>query len=502
MNGQPQQYLEVKRKAREGERIKITKIGDRTMRDMTVGKAYAVVEASDEYGCVDIVDDAGDEASAFDDSYVVLALIDGRQAKVTDAGKLFTTYRDFANKHGFPDAAAGSAWDDKRKRPKNGDAVTLLVSGAHMSGYGGKTLWIVEAADGARFIIGVDGIEIEKEPTDVIYVDGKRYRAVKRNAAVGERILSLKSEVDTTEGAVYTVTLLSGNADPHYIDDAGDRWHMNGTDEYRVLEPLTSESTPDPCATILESRVTEQAAQIDGILGTLAEVGRKLAQMETQLRVAREDIVLLGEGVHDDIKRLEREIGELRRRPAAEKSTETAAPKITRDAVIERAKADVAELLRTERFLSVPSLLDGEMESFYPGDTDEVDFVINREKRTVIALIRYTDKYKNVWAKGKARCAPGDVFNTHIGRAIALRRALGLEVPIEYEYAPQPTEAQAGDIVSINGDVCTVKRRHPEKDSYYGVGGDKAYWFEEGGFECASRFRVIDDSREEAEVSA
>lgn len=54
---------------------------------------------------------------------------------------------------------------------------------------------------------------------------------------------------------------------------------------------------------------------------------------------------------------------------------------------------------------------------------------------------------------GYSQCHPSDVFNEHIGKAIALGRALGLDVS-EFEQAVQPTEAVMGmAIQNYNGSV-------------------------------------------------
>lgn len=61
------------------------------------------------------------------------------------------------------------------------------------------------------------------------------------------------------------------------------------------------------------------------------------------------------------------------------------------------------------------------------------DFSINENKRIIAFNIR-TEK------AAFAKCNPSDVFNEHIGKAIALGRALGLNVS-EFEQAVQPTVA-------------------------------------------------------------
>ncbi|APP15599.1 hypothetical protein [Bacillus altitudinis] len=74
------------------------------------------------------------------------------------------------------------------------------------------------------------------------------------------------------------------------------------------------------------------------------------------------------------------------------------------------------------------------------------DFIVNAEKRTVVALRKsFVEGY--IRDRGIAKCAPDDCFNAHIGKAIALRRALRLPVPVAYLNVPQPTEIRVGDVV-------------------------------------------------------
>src|SRR5699024_4552499 len=86
------------------------------------------------------------------------------------------------------------------------------------------------------------------------------------------------------------------------------------------------------------------------------------------------------------------------------------------------------------------------------------EFIVNKEKRTVVCLLKGSSRPK-VYSGGIAKCAPNDCFNVHLGKAIALRRALGLDVPDEYLYAPQPTEVRKGDVVIAN----IVGREHTFK---------------------------------------
>lgn len=118
------------------------------------------------------------------------------------------------------------------------------------------------------------------------------------------------------------------------------------------------------------------------------------------------------------------------------------------------------------------------------------DFIVNAEKRTVVALRKLFENGR-VISKGIAKCAPDDCFNAHIGKAIALRRALGLEVPTEYLNVPQPTEVRDGDYVERNGGtermVVSSEDKFPPFDKpFLGLGFVNQY---------SDMFKIIDDSR-------
>ncbi|OQV53341.1 hypothetical protein [Bacillus velezensis] len=155
-----------------------------------------------------------------------------------------------------------------------------------------------------------------------------------------------------------------------------------------------------------------------------------------------------------------------------------------RDEIVEQAKADVEEL---------SNYGDGVRCETGPVSfaTCNVEFVANRDKRTVVALLKGVRTGK-VYAKGIAKAAPDDCFNVHIGKAIALRRALGLKVPDEYLNAPQPTEVRVGDVVYYS-------RMHPRLTVSEGIGKGEGFV----SVQLVSEYlgdgvtRIIDDSREE-----
>ena len=155
-----------------------------------------------------------------------------------------------------------------------------------------------------------------------------------------------------------------------------------------------------------------------------------------------------------------------------------------RDEIVEQAKADVEKLTNYGDGVRYET----DMWSFA---TCDVEFVVNRDKRTVVALLKGVRTGK-VYAKGIAKAAPDDCFNVHIGKAIALRRALGLAVPDEYLNAPQPTEVRVGDIVHYS---CTFPRLTVSEGPYDPAGCVSIQLVRQ--FLGDGITTIIDDSREE-----
>ena len=90
-----------------------------------------------------------------------------------------------------------------------------------------------------------------------------------------------------------------------------------------------------------------------------------------------------------------------------------------------------------------------------------VEFIVNEEKRTVVALLRgfFTP---TLYAKGIAKCHPDEVFNADIGKAIALARALEFDVPNEFLNAVQPDKVVKGMILQTRyGNRLELTVRNP-----------------------------------------
>lgn len=116
------------------------------------------------------------------------------------------------------------------------------------------------------------------------------------------------------------------------------------------------------------------------------------------------------------------------------------------------------------------------------------NFVVNTDKRTIVCLLKSASG--TIRSKGISKCYPNEVFNTDIGKAIALARALEIDVPKEFMRAVQPDEILIGmkvqptnqDTGKDVGEVCEVANY---RFSYPG--------FKDGRY--ASSYKIIDDTK-------
>jgi len=132
------------------------------------------------------------------------------------------------------------------------------------------------------------------------------------------------------------------------------------------------------------------------------------------------------------------EVLSLVRELRAERKTAKAAPKFSpvveraqtanerRKEAIDRAKADVKQQINGLTFTTVK-------------------FEVNAEKRTVVAMA--VNSRGKVYHRAMAKAAPGDVFNEHIGKAIAVRRLRSNAVPRFLTHAPQPEKGVHGQVI-------------------------------------------------------
>ncbi|MED3832991.1 hypothetical protein [Peribacillus frigoritolerans] len=270
-------------------------------------------------------------------------------------------------------------------------------------------------------------------------------KTVKRKAGVGELILITKAD-DSRYTNGDTAVVNSFDIDSIFVDINGHRTTCIFDREYEVI--------------------TEEANEmgvIEKMQAEIAELKSKVVTLE-----GKKSWMQLTNEVHEAVMK----------GPSIAESLIPKSPQQTRDEIVSKAKADVAEL-----------------KSIYLKYTCRAEFIVNKEKRTIVVLLRGI--YSNdIQSKGIAKADPSDCFNVHIGKAIALRRALGLEVPAEYYNAPAPTEVRLGDFMTPTDAIHPQRHKVVEslkidmrrgvitlEDARYYVG------------KCLGK--IIDDSREE-----
>lgn len=219
-----------------------------------------------------------------------------------------------------------------------------------------------------------------------------QYKTEKRKANVGERILITRAEYACSSyenGDVFTVN--SVGISGVKVGTEPIIWHH----EYEVI---VSEQTPTP--NLFEMSYGELISLVEDAMKALRTRSYKNSYDQGSFDAEIE----AAHGTYE--------------KPDQQK----------RDEIVAKAKEDVEDLVR-RHFVS------------------KADFIVNAAKRTVVALGKsWIDG--RILRRGIAKCAPDDCFNSHIGKAIALRRALRLPVPTEYLNVPQPTEVRVGDVVN------------------------------------------------------
>ncbi|MED2969442.1 hypothetical protein ABE128_13425 [Bacillus subtilis] len=286
---------------------------------------------------------------------------------------------------------------------------------------------------------------IRKEDAEVIVTE-------KRKAAAGERVL-LTAPTNTKGkyrvGDLFTVRVSSEAGVNVAEDEFMTLWHK----EYEV---------------IIENKEADEMKIDLNAMG----YDELIAHGEEVMRMIR--IRAYGEGYKQG--KFDADMEATYMRPQ-EKSAQAC-----RDEIVEQAKADVEKLTNYGDGVHYET-------GVFTKATCNVEFVVNRNKRTVVALLKGINT-GIVYAKGIAKVAPSDCFNVHIGRAIALRRALGLAVPDEYLNAPQPTEVRVGDVIKYEESGRIARVVSMELDAYLQA---ETYLTTVEAYPN----RIIDDSREE-----
>lgn len=164
-------------------------------------------------------------------------------------------------------------------------------------------------------------------------------------------------------------------------------------------------------------------------------------------------------------------------------------PNEQRKAIIDEAKAFVEKYTPIVR-------IDGTPLTSEHGDV-KITLNVNSKKRTVACIVHYLHVKDAPIKRGFAKCAPDDVFNADIGKAIALGRALGLDVS-KFEKAVQPSEVVVGmkvakhSVVNVGVNQTVSKLFDNPSPSMYP--GQAFRTTEVFGWLAQSQVNIVDDS--------
>ncbi|TKI53100.1 hypothetical protein FC756_25765, partial [Lysinibacillus mangiferihumi] len=153
-------------------------------------------------------------------------------------------------------------------------------------------------------------------------------------------------------------------------------------------------------------------------------------------------------------------------------------PNQQRAAIIDKAKQFIEEAMNQGKVGSPISELGNET---YQYKFFGVEFDVN-EREVKASVYQNSSRDKRMKREpihvSISKCSPNDVFNEHIGKAIALGRALGLDVS-EFEQAVQPT-FQVGQIIefmSVRDGLLTSQLIQVKSNQlwFVNVDGDEVY---------------------------
>lgn len=139
-------------------------------------------------------------------------------------------------------------------------------------------------------------------------------------------------------------------------------------------------------------------------------------------------------------------------------------PNQQRAAIIEKAKQFIDEAMNQGKDGSPISELGNET---YQYKFFGVEFDVNESE---VKAFVYQNSSRDKRMKREpihvsvAKCSPNDVFNKHIGKAIALGRALGLDVS-EFEQAVRPNRRTDGMVIEWRGRTRVIATPHVEGET-------------------------------------
>lgn len=227
--------------------------------------------------------------------------------------------------------------------------------------------------------------------------------------------------------------------------------------EFHALELVATKPTKKQRIEILEKEVARHDSEIEALKEAVEALKKERATRTAVDGIAR---LLAGEIVEVDGQ------------PFFVKTSVT--PNQRRAQIIADAKKFVEE---TVAFVASANMEEDRLPSLVAHHGHiRVEFVVNAEKRTVVALAYYKHVSAKSFEKAIAKCAPDDVFNADIGKAIAVGRLFGLDVD-RFINAPKPDKLVVGTYTSGGGYFTRRKTVRVENGRAYDE--CNSFWLEE-----------------------
>jgi hypothetical protein len=175
-----------------------------------------------------------------------------------------------------------------------------------------------------------DGYYKTLEPTDIVHIDGKKFRMVERKVKVGEKVIVTETHptlVYTELGEIVEIIeedgLTGGIIKPHAVGEKGALYHF----QYRVLKPLytcdrcgkalgevaCSNSTGGSYCSAKCADADEPQAEVDErdaspkVIDMLANLAQRITELERYADITRDKYEL----INDRLSELERKLNHI-----------------------------------------------------------------------------------------------------------------------------------------------------------------------------------------------
>lgn len=169
-----------------------------------------------------------------------------------------------------------------------GHVSTVIKLGKFSDVYADGSCYLSEGVGGDNYIEGMCEHYHVLEPTDIVHIDGERYRLEDRYAEVGEKVIHVNKESGESNGIV-TEVIMNGVSEIEvraYEDFDGGIIEGLSHGYYYVLTPVQDDA---------EAQESDVITVLANLGAEVAELKRTVARHQSEIHALHEDKVRLGE---------------------------------------------------------------------------------------------------------------------------------------------------------------------------------------------------------------